>query len=265
MRKHKLFAVSLAAVMCLSIGSLTAFSEDNSGADASVTPDPVVSEDPAPVTPDPVVPDPVVPDPPAVSTDTSEISYDPGYDGEQGGSGGGGYSDGTSEYTDDGPTYYYDSDGNSYTDQNEVYVGGGQTYEPPAATAPSAALYKTDGKVDENTMSEGDWGDIARRLKNSDGSNDDGAADFAAIQNNTASGDNGHWMIIAGIACLLLSLTGFVYFIVSGIMRRRALKAPVQAASASQPRYRANDDYDDGFKSEPKPKKTSGKGGRRYK
>lgn len=258
MSKHKLFAAIAASIMCLTLGGFSAFAEEYSETPAA-DPDPIVSEDPAPVEDPQVsyedpVEEPVDPEPqydPPSYDDSSETSY----------------SDNSSSYEysgDDEVYYYYDSDGNSYTDQNEVYVGGGQSYEPPLSTAPSAALYKT-GKVSEDTMSSGDWSDIASRLKNANADDDD-ADDFAAIQNNTGAGDNGHWMIIAGIACLLLSLTGFIYFIASSVSRRRALgKRTSTPASASQTaqRSRYRDDYNDGYKSEKPSKKSSG--GRRYR
>ena len=61
---------------------------------------------------------------------------------------------------------WVDSDGNVFSSPQDVYVGGGQSYQPPQSTAPSAALYDTkDKKVDDKTLSSNDWGDIAAKLK----------------------------------------------------------------------------------------------------
>lgn len=180
----------------------------------------------------------------------------------------------SSEYSDDSNYVYYDSDGNSYSNQEDVYVGGGQSYQPPASTAPPAALYETDKKIDVSELSKKDWGDIASLLKNT-GSTDSDGDDFAFIQKNTSRVDNGHWIIIAGAVCILLSITGFIYLIASGIARRRKIKAGnITKTSAQNPRYNAQqrsaDDYDDGYKTAPskqqKPaNRHSGKGGTRYR
>lgn len=265
MSKHKKFAAAIAAVLCLTMCGLSAFAEEISDAQP-VDPPPVVSEDPVSVDPaDPV-------DPP--SEDPGEISNggdtDPDNNGGEYSEPDNNYNNG-GEYNDPdnnnnnnggGQNYYYDSDGNSYTDQNDVYVGGGQVYEPPKATAPSAALYKTDGRVEDGTMKQSDWSDIAERLKNADSNGGDDGGDFAAIQNNSSAADNGHWILIAGLACMLLSLAGIVYFIVSlAHSRRKYVSAPAPQKSAPQTNRYRSDDYNDGFKSEPKRKS----GGKRYK
>ena len=81
-----------------------------------------------------------------------------GYSGDDSGSGSGGYSgggsssgssSGSSNYDDDdddsdysGGSSYYDSNGNEYNSPDEVYVGGNQTYTPPASTpSTTAALF----------------------------------------------------------------------------------------------------------------------------
>ena len=175
-----------------------------------------------------------------------------------------------SEQPDNGYTgEWYDSDGNSYDSPDDVYVGGGQSYAPPVSTAPSAPLYSTDNKIDVSELSKGDWGDIAARLKNASVADDDGTGDFSFIQQNTSNVDNGHGIIIAGAFCILLSITGFVYLIASGVIRRKKIKAGNISKSSSQSgnRYRASDDYDDGYKSKASSKKESKRtsGGRRYK
>ena len=143
---------------------------------------------------------------------------------------------------------WVDSDGNVFSSPQDVYVGGGQSYQPPQSTAPSAALYDTkDKKVDDKTLSSNDWGDIAAKLKNAGNSTgeDDGSGDFTFIQQNTAKEDNGYWIIIAGAACLALSLAGFIYLIASAVSRRSKLKTAMSTNSTQGGYYRANDDYDE--------------------
>ena len=151
---------------------------------------------------------------------------------------------------------WVDSDGNVFSSPQDVYVGGGQSYQPPQSTAPSAALYDTKNKkVDDKTLSSNDWGDIAAKLKNAGNTTgeDDGSGDFTFIQQNTAKEDNGHWIIIAGAACLALSLAGFIYLIASAVSRRSKLKTAM-----------STDDYDDGYKPSAKKEKTP-RNGKRYK
>ena len=92
-------------------------------------------------------------------------------------------------------------------------------------------------------------------------------------------------LLVLGIAMVILSLAGFGYLIGSGIMRRKKKAASASSRSGSHsagaPRYRSDNDYDDGYKSASKQKpvsdkkasrfdtakipKTKSKGGKRYK
>lgn len=215
------------------------------------------------------------------SSDSSEEDDDNGYDDDSGydndSSNDGESSESYNDGSDDDESVYYDSDGNDYSNYSDVYVGGGQSYEPPQSTAPSAPLYQSGG-IDVKELSKGDWGDIAAKLNNSGNVADDGIEDFSFIQKNNGAGDNGHWIIIGGILLILLSLAGFTYLIVSKIMMRKKLNvgytpssksaAPAAAAEPSEVTVSASrehggrDDYDDGFKASSK--KTS-KHGKRYK
>ena len=204
----------------------------------------------------------------------NEPSYnEPSYN--DGGNNNDGYYDGdggnnNNNNNNNNNTVYYDENGNAYTDSNEVYVGSNQTYSPPASTAPSAPLYDTSKtKVDENTLNANDWKDIQAKLSASTAkaSDTDNTGDFAFIQNNTASGDNGHLILIIGIALIAVSVAGFIYLIVSAVRRRKqnALAyAGKAAANSNGSRYRANDDYADNYGDDPKPAKKP-KNGRRYK
>lgn len=205
------------------------------GEDGEVTPDPGGGDQSSAQSSDV----PYIPDPPAEgggdqsSAQSSDVPYIPesnndnsSYDGGGGGYDGGGDNQ-TSYETDGGGessnNVYYDSDGNSYSNQDDVYVGGGQNYQPPASTAPTAALYKTEKKIDADELSKSDWGELSNLLKNNGAAESDGD-DFAFIQNNTSKKDNGHWIVIAGLICILLSITGFIYLIASKISRRKKIK-----------------------------------------
>lgn len=272
----KAIAALLAAIMCFSVCIFSVYAVP--GEDGEVTPDPGgqssaesggSSEQGGGQSSDvPYIPesDPgdqgggQSSDVPYIPDDGGQSSYSDG--------GGGGYDGGnqTSYENDNGNgnssnnNVYYDSDGNSYSNQDEVYVGGGQSYQPPASTAPTAALYDTDKKVDVNELSKNDWGDIANMLKNTGTAESDGD-DFAFIQKNTSKKDNGHWIIIAGAICILLSIAGFIYLIVSKISRRKKIKEGNIGKTSDPQRKgvarRSNDDYDDGYGSKGKSAKQS--------
>ena len=290
MTKHsRLITALLALIFCFSaitVFSVPAFAESQAsqgsetpGGDApAVDPEPVytdpITPEPEPVYTDPVTPEPVYTEPPYV---------DPGSGGNSGGeNSGGGNSDGGSSGSSDSSgsgTVYYDSDGNEHSDQSDVYVGGGQSYDPPVSTAPSVPLVKTESNIDVNELSKNDWNDIKKSLeKASKGTSSDGD-DFSFIQKNTAKEDNGHLVLVIGIGMIVLSLAGFVYLIVSAIMRRKKIAAGGVSHSsgshaAGAPRYRSDNDYDDGYSRASKNAskydtadipKAKPKGGKRYK
>ena len=274
-RHTKVIAAILTAVFLFSaFGALSVYAED-----VEPNPEPGYSEpvyeEPDPTYLDmPVDPDPVVTDPPY-----NPDSYNPETNNDDGGNSGnnGGYNGGNTYNggnsgnnggnTGNNGSGWVDGDGNVFSSPEEVYVGGGQSYQPPQSTAPSAALYDTKNKkIDDNTLNKNDWGDIASKLKNAgkNSSDDDGTGDFSFIQQNTAREDNGHWIIIAGAACLLLSVIGFIYLIASAVSRRRKLNAAMSSNGSQNGYYRANDDYDDGYKPAAKKEKTP-RNGKRYK
>ena len=296
MKKYsKLIAVICAVFMCLSVCMFSVYADNESGAqpaDPGQGSESQSSQSGGEQSDVPYIPE-SDPGQGGGESQSSDVPYIPDQDSGSsyvdGGGNGGGYDSQTSyesSYDDGGSNsnVYYDSDGNSYSNQSDVYVGGGQSYQPPVSTAPPAALYDTDKKIDVNELSKGDWGDIAKQLKNSGKTESGGADDFAFIQKNTSKTDNGHWIMIAGIVCITLSVIGFVYLIVSKIHKRNKIKAgnisrSTPGKSANQ--YRSNDDYNDGYgsggskgsgykKSAPKqPEKRSSQsrhsGGRRYR
>ena len=294
MKKYsKLIAVICAVFMCLSVCMFSVYADNESGAQPA-DPGGQGSESQSSQSGGEQSDVPYIPDQDSgqsSESQSSDVPYIPDQDSgssyvDGGGNEGGGYDSQTSyESSYDGggssSNVYYDSDGNSYSNQSDVYVGGGQSYQPPVSTAPPAALYDTDKKIDVKELSKNDWGDIAKQLKNSGQTDSSGVDDFAFIQKNTSKTDNGHWIMIAGITCIALSVAGFIYLIVSNINKRRKIKAgnisrSTPGKSANQ--YRSNDDYNDGYgsngsgykKSAPKqPEKKSSSsrhsGGRRYR
>ena len=95
------------------------------------------------------------------------------------------------------------------------------------------------------------------------------------MQAVASDGNNGHWLLIIGIALALLSFAGFGYLIFSAVSRRKKTAnvhsggSKYSAASASGGRYRENDDYDDDYSTEKhvksKAKSDKPKNGTRYK
>ena len=249
-RKFKLITALLAMIMCFSVFSLTAFAvgEEESGGDIStVEPDtPVEPENPG-SEPEPDVSDvpsqPDYSDPVYTDPIYTTPSYDPGYDEPD---------EPSYEYNSSSQIYYETDNGG---ESSEFYVGGGQSYVPPASTAPSAPLYQSNHKIDDSVLSNSDWKDISASLKNAGNSGDNDSDDFGFIKNNDSLNDNGEWMLYSGIACLALSAAGIVYVIVSVVNKRKKLGGGLNTkqyayAGADNGRYRSSDDYDDGYKSQ---------------
>ena len=124
------------------------------------------------------------------------------------------YVEPTYSYSDTDDKPYYSNDGSEY-------VGGGQsTYTVPETTAPPAQMYSVSrDTIDDKTLSKNDWNDISANLKNASLQDSDGD-DFSFIKKNTSKSDNGHWMLYVGIACVVLSIAGIVFFIVSTVKSR---------------------------------------------
>ena len=128
------------------------------------------------------------------------------------------YVEPTYSYSDTDDKPYYSNDGSEY-------VGGGQsTYTVPETTAPPAQMYSVSrDTIDDKTLSQSDWNDISANLKNASLTDSDGD-DFNFIKKNTSKSDNGHWMLYAGIVCLILSVAGIVYFIIATVKSRGRYK-----------------------------------------
>ena len=279
MTKHlRIITALLALIFCVSAVSsfsVTVFAESQVSEEPA-NPDPVIT--PEPVNPEPVNPEPYNDDSGYNSNSNNNNSNNNYNNYGSGDSDNGSSADNGSESS----AVYYDSDGNEHDSQSDVYVGGGQTYVPPVSTAPSAPLIKTQNNIDVNELSKNDWNDIKASLAkaNKNGGMSDGD-DFSFIQKNTAKGDNGHLVLVLGITMLVLSVAGFTYLIVSAVRRRRQMAAPLAAKAAAHSsasgHYRADSDYNDGFKASskkadkfdtakiPNASKAKQKGGKRYK
>ncbi len=119
--------------------------------------------------------------------------------------------------------YNYNNNYNEYSQSSEVYVGGGQTYDPPATTAASVPVYDVDSrKIDDSVLSSKDWKDIQSSLNNAGDSNA-GNDDFSFIKNNDSKLNNGEWMLILGIALIILSLAGITYVVIEMVKKRKGV------------------------------------------
>lgn len=242
-RKNKLITALLSIVLCFSIFTITAYAVDLDG--DGIDDDVVVTDPPAVVETDPPYVEPET-EPPYVEPETEAPYYEPETEAPY-------YEPEEPDYNSDSSQIYYDSDNGG--ESSEFYVGGGQSYVPPASTAPSAPLYDSNRKIDDSVLSNNDWKDISASLKNAGQGSENDSDDFGFIKNNDSLGDNGEWMLYTGIACLALSAAGIAYVIISSISKHKKLSGGLSGkqyayAGAGNGRYRSSSDYDDGYKDE---------------
>lgn len=215
--KKNLIAAILCGTMIFGAFSVTALAvgEDEVYDDPATTDvyddptDPVVEVTDPEVTEEPTEEDTTYEDitDPITEETTEEETEDPDYTGEET------IPETTEEeydYTEEETTkYYFDTDND---------------YDPDATygeyTTPTVNLYKSDSKVDTNTLNKDDWSKILTGLQNANGSDD--GDDFSAIQNNTAKGDSGQWYLYLGIAFVVASVLGFAFAFVSWQKQRKA-------------------------------------------
>lgn len=147
------------------------------------------------------------------------------------------------------------------SDSDEPYIGGGQSlYTVPETTAEPAEMYSVSrDDIDDKTLSNSDWDDISANLKNASASDSSGD-DFNFIKKNTSKTDNGNWMLYSGLACIVLSLAGITYFIVSTVKSRKSYAYAGKSANASRAKRSKFDTADIEI-----PKRTSNKNGTRFK
>ena len=285
MKRHSRFITAiLTIIFALTAGAaITAYASESDGEEGGnppqesyVDPHPQESDYEPPQESDYDPPQESDYDPPQESGDydppqESDYEPEPYYPGESSGSSG-----------ESSHISYYDSEGRRYDNPSDVYVGGNQTYIPPSVTpSTTAALYDTSKtKIDDSTLSNSDWADIKNRLANPENASKAAdSGDFAFIQNNTSTADNGHWMLILGFSLIALSIAGFIYLISASVSRRkRAALARSGAGGTSQATryaenpYKQKDEYSDDFGTEKSPKapkaekkSKKSKNGRRYK
>lgn len=257
MNRHlKLITALLLAIFCFSIFTLTALAadldgdgyDDETGEYIGVVTSPIV-EDPT-VAPDPVVTDSPYEEP---TYEPAPVETDPVVEIPE-----------TDPYYNQGDIYdnnddYNDSqNSNLYSDDDELYI--------PVETTPKTDLYESDREIDDSELSNSDWADIKANLSNASGS-DSGTDDFDFIQKNDSTSDNGGWMLIAGVVCLLLSVAGIIYVIASSVSNRKKTKGAYsskQPAYAGSAHYRSANDYNDGYKKSSKEDKKKLDRSRRY-
>ncbi len=247
-RKNKLITALLSIVLCFSIFTITAYAVDLDG--DGIDDDVVVTDPPAVVETDPPYVEPET-EPPYVEPETEAPYYEPETEAPY-------YEPEEPDYNSDSSQIYYESDNGG--ESSEFYVGGGQSYVPPASTAPSAPLYDSNRKIDDSVLSNNDWKDISASLKNAGQGSENDSDDFGFIKNNDSLGDNGEWMLYTGIACLALSAAGIAYVIISSVSKHKKLSGGLSGkqyayAGAGNGRYRSSSDYDDGYKDEKTEKK----------
>ncbi len=168
------------------------------------------------------------------------------------------YNDGSSSNYNQG--YYVEDQGD-----NSSNISSNNYNAPQQNIAPTAELYNTDDrKIDDNELSDKDWKEIQAVLSNAKNSSGD-SDDFSFIKNNVSTNDNGDWMLIAGVAAVLISLAGITYFIISTVNQRKKTAAGTPSGSSQSGGYSSpeahrrsvSDSYNDGYKSASprKPKK----------
>ena len=242
-RRNKLITALLSIVFCFSTFMVTAYAVDLDG--DGVDDEVVVTDPPVPVETEAPYVEPETEAPyvepeteaPYVEPETEAPYYEP--------------QDESSYYYSSSSEIYYDSDNGG--ESSEFYVGGGQSYVPPASTAPSAPLYESNRKIDDSVLSNSDWKDISASLKNAGKDGEDDSDDFGFIKNNDSLSDNGEWMLYSGIACLALSAAGIAYVIISAVSKNKKLTNGLSGkqyayAGAGNGKYRSSSDYDDGYK-----------------
>lgn len=267
MNKHlKLITALLSIILCMAVCTLNVSAvdsdgdgyDDETGEYIGVVTEPVytdpVYEETTPIETEPEYSEPV---------DETEPEYtDPDYTEPE-------YTD--PEYTD--PTYDYqdvttddsydDTQSNGSYNDYDFDTEYDIDYSSDSYVAPSTStLYDSDRVIDDSELSKSDWDYIKANLNNADASDDDGSDDFNFIKKNDSKGDNGDWMLIVGVGCILLSIAGITYVIASAVIRRKKIKSGAYATATSS-RYRSNDDYGDDYKTSRSEKKKLDKS-RRY-
>ncbi len=278
-KRYKLITALLSIILTMSLFSITAFAvdadgdgyDDETGEYIGVVTEPEYIE---PVYTEPEYTEPVYTEPEYTEPVYTEPEYvEPDYTEPE-------YTEPVYDYSDDDYSDYDDGQSNGSYNDYDFDTDYDIDYSDDSYVAPETSpMYESDREIDDSELSKSDWDYIKANLSNADGS-DDGSDDFNFIKNNDSKGDNGDWMLMAGLACVLLSIAGITYVIVSAIVRRRKINSGAYVSASSNPRYRDDDDYGDGYRTSRSEKKRAdrsskydtadvvlprNKNGRRYK
>lgn len=157
----------------------------------------------------------------------------------------------TSSKSDSNSSYNSNSNSNSYyqsrtysttratVNNNSAYISRSQSVA--STRAATSAVYEANEKVDnKDTLKNKDWKSITAQLKSATNNDSDDSADsFDVIKNNTASGDNGIWMLFAGVGLIAVGVIIIIVLIVLAIRRRKRMKS-----GAGRRGYSEDDDDD---------------------
>lgn len=86
------------------------------------------------------------------------------------------------------------------------------------------SVYDVDGDVDTDNLNKKDWDELKDMLDGADGKGSAGG-DFDFIQKNTRSGDNGLWILIVGIVCVVAGIGIIVAVIYFSKKKKKMLDA----------------------------------------
>ena len=123
--------------------------------------------------------------------------------------------------------YYEDDSEQGYYD-DPIYYGGGSDHDynygdssegSAGSVTAQTNLYNTSG-MSAADAAPNEWSDITLDEKTVT----TGVADFSAIKTNTEAKDNGDWILYLGYVLLGLSALGILYFIVSTLVQRKAMR-----------------------------------------
>lgn len=140
----------------------------------------------------------------------------------------------------------YSSKKSTYATKSSNYVNNNKNTKNTQATTKNSSVSSTKAntsavynvnkeKVATDTLKKNDWDSIAEQLNKSD--SDDTKTDvesFDYIKNNTAEGDNGIWILYAGIGLEIVAALIIITLIILGVKRRNRMKR--QGFAAESPR-----------------------------
>ncbi|HBE15917.1 MAG TPA: hypothetical protein DCY72_06730 [Ruminococcaceae bacterium] len=136
---------------------------------------------------------------------------------------------------------YANNNAGTVENQEPVYYGDAsqsgrmnvETNEQAAGSV-SSNLYNTSGMSAEDAKPN-EWSDITLDEKTVK----TGVTDFSSIKENTQEEDNGQWILYLGYALLGLSVLGILYFIISTIAHRNAVKKAERLEQRRRPSSRS--------------------------